>query len=104
MGGGGMISGGDGARQRRQSQVSNVNETKERIVMVKEGDTFVPRLVKVGASNFDYAEVLEGLKEGDEIQVTTISRAKLAAEQMNERMRSNTGLGGVAGGGGGRPH
>lgn len=100
---GGGMNGGDGTRQRRQSQVSNVNETKERIVMVKEGDTFVPRLVKVGASNFDYAEVLDGLKEGDEIQVTTISRAKLAAEQMNERMRSNTGLGGVAGGGG-RPH
>jgi hypothetical protein len=63
--------------------------------------------VKVGASNFDYAEVIEGLKEGDEIQVTTISRAKLAAEQMNQRMRSNTGLSGMAGGGGGgggRPH
>ena len=105
-GGGGMMGGGEGAqRQRRQSQVSNVNETKERIVMVKEGEAFVPRLVKVGASNFDYAEVIEGLKEGDEIQVTTISRAKLAAEQMNERMRSNTGLSGMAGGGGGgRPH
>jgi len=101
------MGGGEGAqRQRRQSQVSNVNETKERIVMVKEGEAFVPRLVKVGASNFDYAEVIEGLKEGDEIQVTTISRAKLAAEQMNERMRSNTGLSGMAGGGGGggRPH
>lgn len=106
MGGGKMGGSDGGVRQRRQSQVSNVNETKERIVMVKEGNTFVPRLVKVGASNFDYAEVLEGLKEGDEIQVTTISRAKLAAEQMNERMRSNTGLSGMAGGGGGggRPH
>jgi HlyD family secretion protein len=110
-GGGGMMSGqgsGDaGTRQRRLSQVNNLNETKERVVLLKEGDKFVARLVKVGASNFDYAEVLEGLKEGDEIQVTTISRAKLAAEQMNERMRSNSGLGGMAGsggGGGGRPH
>jgi HlyD family secretion protein len=108
MGGGGMFveGGGDmGQRQRRQSQVSRIDETKERVVVVKEGTEFVPRLVKVGASNFDYAEVIEGLKEGDEIQVTTISRAKLAAEQMNQRMRSNTGLSGMSGGGGGgRPH
>lgn len=103
-GGGGMIvmggQGGDGGqRQRRQSQVSNVNEVKERIVMVKEGDQFVPKLIKVGPSNFDYAEIMDGLKEGDEIQVTTISRAKLAAEQLNERMRSNSGLSGMSGGG-----
>ena len=103
-GGGGMIvmggQGGDGGqRQRRQSQVSNVNEVKERIVVVKEGNQFVPRLIKVGPSNFDYAEIMDGLKEGDEIQVTTISRAKLAAEQMNERMRSNSGLSGMSGGG-----
>jgi hypothetical protein len=103
----GQGSGDAGTRQRRLSQVNNLNETKERVVLLKEGDKFVARLVKVGASNFDYAEVLEGLKEGDEIQVTTISRAKLAAEQMNERMRSNSGLGGMGGaggGGGGRPH
>lgn len=110
FGGGGMMGGGMfteggggdmGQRQRRQSQVSRVDETKERVVVVKEDGKFVPRIVKVGASNFDFAEVIDGLKEGDEIQVTTISRAKLAAEQMNERMRSNTGLSGMAGGGGG---
>jgi HlyD family secretion protein len=99
MGGAGM---GDGQRQRRQSQVSNVNEVKERIAMVREGDKFVPKLVKVGPSNFDNAEVLEGLKEGDEIEITTISRAKLAAEQMADRMRSSSGLSGMSGGGGGR--
>jgi HlyD family secretion protein len=98
MMGGGMMGGGDASRQRRQSQVANVNEVKEKILVVKEGIEFSPRLVKVGASNFDYAEVIEGLKEGDEIQVTTISRAKIAAEQMNERMRSMSGMGGMTGG------
>jgi HlyD family secretion protein len=113
--GGGMLFGGGGgrdgrsgdaaaARQRRQSQVSSVNEVKERVVVVKEGDQFVPRLIKVGVSNFDYAEVISGLSEGDEIQVTTISRAKQAAEQMNERMRSMSGISGVAGGGAGGRH
>jgi HlyD family secretion protein len=91
---------GEGAlRQRRQSQLSDAKEVKERIVLVKQGDQFIPRLIKIGASNFDHAEVLEGLKEGDTIQFTTISRAKIAAEQMNERMRSMQGLGGMSGGG-----
>jgi HlyD family secretion protein len=100
MGGPGM--GDQGPRQRRQSQISNVNEVKERVVVVRDSGQFVPKLVKVGPSNFDYAEILEGLKVGDEIQVTTISRAKVAAEQMNERMRSNSGLSGMSGGGRGR--
>lgn len=110
-GGGGMMMfgggpggmggpGGEGdLRRRRQPQLSNAKEVKERIVLVKQGDQFVPRLIKIGASNFDHAEVLEGLKEGDAIQFTTISRAKIAAEQMNERMRSMQGLGGMPGGG-----
>ena len=93
------MGGGDASRQRRQSQVSNVNEVKERVLVVKDANQFTPRLVKVGASNFDFAEVIEGVKEGEEIQVTTISRAKIAAEQMNDRMRSMQGLGGMAGGG-----
>jgi hypothetical protein len=97
--GGAEGAGGEGgSRTRRQSQVSNTGEVKERIVMVKQGEEFVPRLVKIGPSNFDYSEVLDGLKDGDEIQITSISRAKLAAEQMAERMRSMSGLGGMTGG------
>jgi len=108
-GGGGMVmfraeggsegaGGQSGLRVRRQSQVSNTSEVKERIVIVKQGEEFVPKLVKIGPSNFDYSEVLDGLNDGDEIQITTISRAKLAAEQMTERMRSMGGLGGMTGG------
>jgi hypothetical protein len=108
-GGGGMMTfriqggpeggGGEGGTHvRRQSQVSNTSEVKERIVMVKQGEEFVPKLVKIGPSNFDYSEVLDGLNDGDEIQITSISRAKLAAEQMTERMKSMSGLGGMTGG------
>lgn len=92
-GGGGVmifLDGSQQGRRQRQAQVGNVEEVRERVVMVKEGENFVPRLIKVGASNFDYAEVMSGLDEGDEIQITTISRAKIAAEQMAERMRSSS--------------
>ncbi|MEX2088392.1 MAG: efflux RND transporter periplasmic adaptor subunit, partial [Bacteroidota bacterium] len=103
MGGGGGTAAGP--RSRRASQVSNENELRERVVMVKEGNEFVARVIKVGPSNFDYSEVLEGLKEGEELQIVTISRAKLAAEQMTERMRNMNSMGGLGGGnvrGGGR--
>jgi len=67
--------------------------------MVKDGNEFKPKVVKVGANNFDNSEILDGLKEGDEIQITTISRAKLASEQFNERMRNMNAMGGLGGGG-----
>jgi len=98
-GGGGMMGGGGGDRGRRQSQVGSVDDVKRRVVVVREGDGFVPRQITVGPSNFEYSEVLRGLNEGDEIQITSISRARLAQEQMNERMRSMGGISGMTGGG-----
>ena len=99
--GGGMMLGDQpsGVRVRRQAQIGNENDVRWRIAMVKEGDEFKPRIIKVGPSNFDNSEVLDGLKEGEEIQITSISRAKLASEQMNERMRSMNSMGGLGGGG-----
>ncbi len=106
QGGGSPMFGDNSGRPKRSSQIGNIDEVKERIVMVKEGDKFVPRLIKVGASNFENSEVMSGLNEGDEIQVTTISRAKLASQQMNDRMKSMNSMGGLGGsgaaGGGGR--
>jgi hypothetical protein len=67
--------------------------------MVKDSEAFVPRVFRIGRNNFDYAEVVSGLKEGDELMVTTFSRALLASQQMNEFMRSRSGLSGMGGGG-----
>jgi len=95
FGGGQMGSGGG---MRRQAQSARPETPKDRIVEVREGDEFVPKAVKVGATNYDFGEILEGLKEGDEVRITTISRAKIAAEAMNDRMRGMSGMGGIGGG------
>lgn len=92
------------AKPRRQAQVNNENEVRWRIAVAKDGEVYKPRLVKTAASNFDNTEVLEGLKEGDEVQITNISRAKIASERMTERIKSSSPLGGAGGGGGGVPH
>jgi HlyD family secretion protein len=89
---------GSGPRQKRTSQVTQEDVVRERIVEVQRGDTTVPQLVKIGASNFDHSEVLAGLREGDVVRYATISRAKVVAEQMNERMRSMSGISGMTGG------
>ncbi|MBI3788555.1 MAG: efflux RND transporter periplasmic adaptor subunit [Ignavibacteriales bacterium] len=97
MFGGGGDAGG-GIRQRRESQVGNENDVKQRVIVIKNGEQFLPKVIKVGPSNFDYSEVIDGLSEGDSVQITTISRAKIAAEQMNDRMRSMQSMGGLSGG------
>lgn len=89
---------GGGGGMRRQTQTAKPDAPKERVVEVRVGDAFVPKVVKVGATNYDVGEILEGLQEGDEVRITTISRAKVAAEAMNQRMRNMSGMGGVGGG------
>jgi hypothetical protein len=90
-GGGG---GEGGARLRRPAQPSPDNETRWRIATIRHEGTFKPRLIKVGPSNFEQSVVLKGVQEGDEVEIITISRAKIAQEAMNERMRSMNSFGG----------
>jgi HlyD family secretion protein len=99
---GGGSFGRNGSGGRRPSQVRQQEAVRERVVEVRNGDGFVPKVIKVGPSNYDFAEVIEGLAEGDELRITTVSRAKLASEQFTERMRSMQSVGGIRSGGGRR--
>jgi HlyD family secretion protein len=91
-----MRGGGEGGGQsRRQSQADRLDEVRRRLVMVRDSSGFAPKLIAVGAGNYDYSEVREGLQEGDEIRITTVSRAKQDAAEFTERMRSRQGVGGV---------
>ncbi len=72
---------------------------------------FEPRLVSLGASNYDYSEVLSGLKEGETVATLAVAALQAKRDQQNDRFRRNTTVPGVqrqtttpaAGGGGGRP-
>lgn len=75
------------------------------------GGGYAPRLVRLGATNYDDAEVLAGLAEGDTVALLNVALLQARREQQNERFRSSTG-GGVPGmtapsgggaGGGARP-
>jgi HlyD family secretion protein len=67
-----------------------------------------PRLVRLGASNYDYSEVLSGLNEGDKVATLNVGMLQQKRDQANDRFRSMTGggmpgmsapAGGGAGGG-----
>jgi HlyD family secretion protein len=73
---------------------------------VARGKTFEPRMVMLGAGNFDYTEVISGLQEGEEVALLAALSLQAQRQQQTDRFRQNMG-GGVPGmtqgGGGPRP-
>ncbi len=85
------------------------------LVFVAKGKTYEPRMVMLGAGNFDYTEVVTGLAEGEEVALLASLTLQAQRQQQNDRFRQNMGGGvpgmsqtggaggGQAGGGGQRP-
>jgi HlyD family secretion protein len=78
-------------------------------VFVKKGQSFEPRLVMLGASNFDYTEVVSGVTEGEQVAMLAAASLQAQREQNQDMIRQRTGVpgmnqqgGGGAAGGGGR--
>jgi HlyD family secretion protein len=91
FGGGGGGAGGGGGRGGQ-------------VVFVKTGkETYEPRLVRLGVSNFDYAEVLDGVREGEEVALLGVAEIQAQRNESMQRIRQRMGSGvpGVGGGGGG---
>ena len=61
------------------------NPTK--MVIVTNGGQQEPRQIEIGMSNFEMAEALSGLSEGDTVLTTITSKALLDREAFMERMR-----------------
>ncbi len=85
-GGMGMFGGRDGSN----------GQAPRKFVLVKNNENrFVPRRVQLGVSNFDYAEIINGLQEGDSVLVFSASRAGAARQEFMNRMRNMSGFGGT---------
>jgi HlyD family secretion protein len=68
------------------------NRARPALVFVLDSiSKFVPRVVRTGAANLDYTEVVSGLKEGERVAMLAVAQAAAARAQANERMRSMTG-------------
>ncbi len=80
----------------------------QQVVFVKTGQSWAPHAVRLGVSDFDYSEVLSGVKEGDDIALLGAAVLQAQRDQATQRARAITGnglpgsstTGGAAGGGG----
>lgn len=67
------------------------------VAFVKTANGWSPRLVRLGVSDFDYTEVISGLKEGDEIALLATIALQASRDQSSARARTIVG-GGLPGG------
>jgi HlyD family secretion protein len=55
-----------------------------------------PRLLRLGLANFDYAQVLDGVQEGEEVALLGLAEVQAKRQQDQSRIRERLG-GGVPG-------
>jgi HlyD family secretion protein len=97
-----------GAQGRTQLQPSaEFGGTRPRsrqvLVFVADSNHYSPRIVQLGQVNFDYSEVLSGLKEGERVVLLSTLALQAQRQQQNDRARQNASPLGGAGGRGGGP-
>jgi HlyD family secretion protein len=84
-----------------QLQLGNTERTgtgqrvRSALVFVAKGKSFEPRMVMLGAGNFDYTEVVSGLQEGEQVALLASLSLQAQRQQQNDRFRQ--GMGGVPG-------
>jgi HlyD family secretion protein len=82
--------------------------TASQIVFVKDSTGYSPRMVRLGVTNYDYTEVLSGLKEGEQVALLASANLQQQRSDQQSRIRSATstpltgGTGAGAGGAGRR--
>ena len=78
--------------------------SRAQIAFVKTATGLEPRVVRLGLSDFDYAQVIDGVKLGEQVVLLGVAEAQAtrAQTQQNIRQRMGSGVPGVPSGGGGR--
>ncbi|MHB1223355.1 MAG: efflux RND transporter periplasmic adaptor subunit [Gemmatimonadaceae bacterium] len=116
--GGGGMAGGGGRGGMGGGAMGGGGRGRTGLVFVRSGTTYVPRSVRLGASDFDYTQIISGVEEGEEVALLAAAALQAQRNDQNDRMRSRMSVpgmsrtpttpagGGAAGGGaagGGRP-
>ena len=111
--GGAQAGGAQGARADQAGRAVEVpqapgqrSRSRSGLVFVQKADsTWEPRMVRLGVANFDYTEVLDGLKEGERVALLSAAAMQAMRQAQNDRARQMMGGSGPLGGatGGGRP-
>ncbi len=87
-GGGGM--GGGGMRRGRAAGGGAPG-----IVFVVRDSAYIPRVVMLGVSDYEYTEIIRGLEEGETVALLASVALQAAREAQNQRMRSRVSTPGL---------
>jgi hypothetical protein len=66
------------------------------LVFVAENGGYKARIVRLGVGNFDYTEVVSGLKEGEQVALLAAAAMQARREEQNNRMRNMGGMPGMS--------
>jgi HlyD family secretion protein len=106
-GGGGLAAGGAGGGAGTGGAggaAGSGSGRRAQAVFVKTATGIEPRLVRLGLSDFDYTQVIDGLKEGEQVALLGVAEAQAQRTQSQNQIRQRMGSGvpGQPGVGGGR--
>lgn len=102
---GGPPQGGRGGQAMRQGGFGGAmggamgggrGNSRSGLVFVAKNGTYEPRMVRLGASDFDFTEVVSGLEEGEQVALLAVVAIQAARQEQNDRMRRGTSLPGMS--------
>ncbi|MFN2603478.1 MAG: efflux RND transporter periplasmic adaptor subunit [Gemmatimonadaceae bacterium] len=108
--GGGANAGGQNGGGQNGFAGGGQSQARRGLVFVASDTTnkrkYAPKMVRLGASNFDYSEVLSGVKEGDLVAILNVAALQAKQQQDLNNIRGRAGVPGIQrpttpGGGGG---
>jgi HlyD family secretion protein len=88
FGGSGGQQGGFGGGNARRGLVFVASDTTDK-------KKYSPRSVRLGASNFDYSEVLSGVKEGELVAILNVAALQAKQQQDMNNIRGRAGVPGI---------
>lgn len=92
-GGDASARGNGGAESGRGNGSGGRGASAAQFVIVKTATGYAPRFVRIGVTNYDYAEVLSGLTEGEEVVLLSAAQLQRSREENLERIRQRMGGG-----------
>jgi HlyD family secretion protein len=100
---GGQGGGGRGGRGGRGGLQNGVEQRPGVVFVPTQDGGYAARRITLGLNDFDYAEVIRGLNEGDKVVMISVARLQQQQQQFLDRMRERSSSQGPIPGGGGGP-
>jgi HlyD family secretion protein len=92
---GGPGGGGPSFSSGQEMAIGNTPPHPGLVFVQQQGGTFAPRVVTLGISNYDVAQVLSGLQEGDQVALISAALLQQARNQFQQRIQQRAGLPGM---------